>query len=84
MMFYLFYVLNALGYVCARPTAKQFPLRWFTRRAARQWALLPGLSRRRGRTVALRMAAHNALAGTIALRSLGVLIILIAFPWPIS
>ncbi len=81
-MFYLFYVLNALGYVCGGPLPNQVLLsRWFDKARGKAMgfaylgigvggALVPLLS--------VWLIANFGWQG--ALRTLGVLIIVIAFP----
>ncbi len=81
-MFYLFYVFNALGYVCGGPLPSQVLIsRWFDKNRGKAMgiaylgigtggALVPQIAAGLEKTVGW----HNALA------SLGVLIILFAFP----
>jgi len=81
-MFYLFYVLNALGYVCAGPLPNQVLLtRWFNkaRGKAMGFAYL-GIGLGGAVVPLLSVWLQQRFGWHIALRSLGVLIILIAFP----
>lgn len=81
-MFYLFYVFNALGYVCAGPLPNQVLLtRWFNkaRGKAMGFAYL-GIGLGGAVVPLLSVWLQQRFGWHIALQSLGVLIILIAFP----
>ena len=81
-MFYLFYLFNALGYVCAGPLPNQVLLtRWFNkaRGKAMGFAYL-GIGLGGAVVPLLSVWLQQRFGWHVALQTLGVLVILIAFP----
>jgi MFS family permease len=81
-MFYLFYLFNALGYVCAGPLPNQVLLsRWFDRERGRAMGLAYlGIGIGGAVVPLLSVWLEKQFGWHGALRTLGILIILIAFP----
>jgi sugar phosphate permease len=82
-MFYFFYLLNALGYVCGGPLPNQVLLsRWFDagRGKAMGFAYL-GIGVGGAIVPLLSAALVNAFGWRVALQALGVLIIVLALPF---
>lgn len=81
-MFYFFYLLNALGYVCAGPLPNQVLLsRWFDKSRGKAMGIAY-LGIGIGGALVAQLSARLArqFGWRVALSSLGVLIIVIAFP----
>jgi sugar phosphate permease len=81
-MFYLFYFINALGYVCGGPLPNQVLLsRWFDRTRGRAMGIAYlgiGIGGALVPLIAHRLTAQFGWRGS--LQAVGVLIVLIAFP----
>jgi MFS family permease len=81
-MFYFFYLFNALGYVCAGPLPNQILLtRWFDKARGKAMGLAYlgiGIGGVLVFQISARLVQH--FGWHVALRTLGVLIVLIAFP----
>jgi sugar phosphate permease len=81
-MFYFFYVLNALGYVCGGPLPNQILLsRWFSKSRGKAMGIAYlGIGVGGAAVPWISHALVEHFGWQAALRALGVLIILIAFP----
>jgi len=81
-MFYFFYLLNALGYVCAGPLPNQVLLsRWFDKSRGKAMGIAYlGIGLGGALVVQLSAFLARQFGWRTALSSLGVLIIVIAFP----
>jgi MFS family permease len=81
-MFYLFYVLNALGYVFGGPLPCQVLIsRWFTKNRGKAMGIAYlGIGTGGALVPLLAAALEKSIGWNLALTSIGFLIILIAFP----
>ena len=81
-MFYFFYLLNALGYVCAGPLPNQVLLsRWFDKSRGKAMGIAYlGIGLGGALVVQLSAFLARQFGWRTALSSLGVLIIVVAFP----
>lgn len=81
-MFYFFYLLNALGYVCAGPLPNQVLLsRWFDKSRGKAMGIAYlGIGIGGALVVQISAILAKQFGWRIALSTLGVLIVVIAFP----
>ena len=82
-MFYFFYLLNALGYVCAGPLPNQVLLsRWFDKSRGKAMGIAYlGIGLGGAIVVQISALLARTFGWRIALTTLGILIIVIAFPF---